>query len=224
MGAPDEVGLMSTSGTQAEMTLHVMMKGTGTGNVSGSAESEAESETRSGTVGVRGPGTGDGAPEAGRRRSGDAHGREVRTRTVSASAVAVGAESGPGESGSARRSLGAARALSPQRQGMPPLMMAPWGSPAPMDLMPQRRRAGIGTETGAAATVGRGSGGGTGIEIVSTSEVTGVKGGTRPLVVGVAAAAVVVRTTGSKGSGLMGGTSIWRPMLGMAIWPLRTAT
>lgn len=230
LGAPDEVGLMSTSGTRAATTRHVMMRdlvlqGTGTGNVSGSAESEAASETKNGTVGVQGPGTGEGAPEAGRRRSGDAHEREVRTRTVSESAAAAGAESELGESGSARRSLGAGRALSPQRQAMHPLMMAPWGSLAPMDLMPQRRRAGIGTVTGAVATGGKGSGGGTGIEIVSTSEVTGVKDGTRPPVAGVVVvAAAVVRTTGSKGSGLMGGTSIWRPMLVTATWLLRMAT
>lgn len=193
--------------------------------MSGSAESEAASETRNGTVGVQGPGTDEGAPEAGKRRSGDAHEREVRTRTVSESAAAAGAESELGESGSAKKSLGVGRALSPQRQAMHPLMMAPWESLALMDLMPQRRRAGIGTATGAAATVGRGSGGGTGIEIANTSEVTGVKGGMRPPVAGVAAvAAAVVRTTGSKGSGLMGGTSIWRLMLAMATWLLRMAT
>uniref|UniRef100_F6U6Z5 Uncharacterized protein n=1 Tax=Monodelphis domestica TaxID=13616 RepID=F6U6Z5_MONDO len=217
---------MSTSGTQAETTLRATMRGTGTGNVSGSAESGAASGTRRGTGGVPGPGTAGGAPEAGRRRSGDAPGREVRTKSVSGSGGAAGAERGPGESASARRSLGVGRALSPQRQVTLLLMMGPWGSPALMDQTSPKRRAGTGTGTDAAATVVRGRGGGTGIEIASTKEATGVKGGMKPPVVGVAAAAAaaVARTTGLKGLGLMGGTSIWRPMLAMAIWLLRMAT
>lgn len=224
MGAPGEGGPMSTSGTRAVTTLRVTMRGTGTGNASGSAVSGAESETRSGTVGVRGPGIGDGAPEAGRRRRGGARGREVRTRIASGSAAVAAAESGLAESGSAKRSLGVARAPSLRRRGTHPQTTALLGSPALMDLMPLRRRAGTGTGTDAVATGGRGSGGGTGIEIVSTSEGNGVKGGTRPPVAGAEAAAVAVRTTGSKGSGLTGGTSIWRPMLAKAIWLLRTAT